>query len=76
MLHSIMTSRGQITIPAEIRKKLRLNSGNKLEFILEDDYIVMLPINKSVRNLKGILPKPQTALTCQEMNEVIQNISN
>jgi AbrB family looped-hinge helix DNA binding protein len=69
-----MTSRGQVTIPTEIREKLQLSGGNKLEFLLKDGCIVILPINKSLRNLKGILPKPNTALTCQEMNEITQNI--
>ena len=73
MLQSIMTSRGQITIPAEIRDKLGLISGNKLEFLIRDDQIIMLPINKSIRKLKGILPKPDITLSCDEMNEIIKN---
>lgn len=74
MLQSIMTSRGQITIPVEIRKKLKLHSGNKLEFVLKDDQVLLLPINKSIRDLKGILPKPANTLTCEEMNDVIRSI--
>lgn len=75
MLQSIMTSRGQITIPAEIRRKLNLHSGNKLEFVLKDDQVLLLPINKSIRDLKGILPKPVNTLTCEEMNDVIRNVN-
>jgi len=74
MLQSIMTSRGQITIPAEIREKLHLSSGNKLEFLLKDGQILMLPINKSIRGLKGILAKPDITLTCEEMNEIIKDV--
>ena len=74
MLQSIMTSRGQITIPAEIRAKLNLTSGNKLEFILYNDKILMMPINKSVKGLKGMLPKPDKALTCEEINDTIKNV--
>lgn len=70
---SVMTSRGQITIPSEIRKKLNLYSGNKLEFILKDDQILILPINKSIKDLKGILPKPSKTLTCEEMDDIIRN---
>jgi AbrB family looped-hinge helix DNA binding protein len=69
-----MTSRGQITIPAEIRDKLGLISGNKLEFLIRDDQIIMLPINKSIRKLKGILPKPNITLSCDDMNEIIKNV--
>lgn len=73
MLQSIMTSRGQITIPAEIREKLNLHSGNKLEFILKDDQVIILPINQSIRKLKGFLPKPSISLSCQEINEIIKD---
>jgi antitoxin PrlF len=73
MLQSIMTNRGQITIPAEIRSKLNLISGNKLEFVLKDDQIVMLPINRSISELKGMLSKPNKPLSCEEMNDIIKN---
>lgn len=74
MLQSIMTNRGQVTIPAEIRSKLNLISGNKLEFVLKDDQIVMMPINRSIKDLKGVLPKPKKSLSCEEMNDVIKNV--
>ena len=74
MLQSIMTNRGQITIPAEIRSKLNLISGNKLEFVLKDDQIVMLPINRSISELKGMLSKPNKPLSCKEMNDIIKNV--
>jgi antitoxin PrlF len=31
-----LTSKGQLTIPAEIREALRLQSGDRVEFILDD----------------------------------------
>jgi antitoxin PrlF len=74
MLQSIMTARGQITIPIEIREKLQLNSGNKLEFFLKDNQIIILSINRSIKELKGILPKPNISLTCEEMDEVIKDM--
>lgn len=73
MLQSIMTKRGQVTIPTEIRQKFGLCSGNKLEFVLKDDQIIIRPINSSIRKLKGILPKPEKTLTCDEMNVIIRN---
>jgi antitoxin PrlF len=73
MFQSTMTNRGQITIPAEIRERLHLAAGNKIEFMVKGEQIIMLPINKSIRSLKGILPKPAFVLTCNEMNEVIKN---
>ncbi len=72
-LYSTMNEKGQITIPASIRNKLRLQATNKFEFISKGDSIIITPINKSLKDLKGFLPKPDKTLSCEEMNEIIKN---
>ena len=72
-LYSIMNEKGQITIPATIRNKLQLQATNKFEIINRGDSIIMLPVNKSLKDLRGFLPKPEKALSCDEMNEIIKN---
>lgn len=47
-----VTSKGQITIPAEIRKKLHLKPGDKVLFIEEDDRITVM--NSSLAALTTI----------------------
>lgn len=37
-----VSSKGQITIPAEIRKKLNLKEGDKVLFLEEDGKIILL----------------------------------
>lgn len=37
-----VTSKGQVTIPADIRRKLRLKTGDKVLFIEKDDGVIML----------------------------------
>lgn len=71
-LCSILTSKGQITIPAYIRDKLHLSVGSKLEFIIYNNSFLVVPINKSVKDLQGILPKPKKSLTLEEMDESIR----
>ncbi len=39
-----MTSKGQITIPVEVRKRLGLGQGDRVEFILEDGAAVLRPL--------------------------------
>jgi len=39
-----ITRKGQVTIPAKIRRKLGLEKGRKLAIWLEDDKIIMKPI--------------------------------
>jgi len=72
-LYSKLTEKGQVTIPVEIRNVMQLDVGSKLEFINKGDFIVMIPMNKSLKDLKGILPKPDKALSCEEMDEIIRN---
>jgi AbrB family looped-hinge helix DNA binding protein len=39
-----MTSKGQITIPVEVRKRLGLDQGDRVEFTLEDGAAVLRPL--------------------------------
>lgn len=69
---STLTSKGQTTIPAVIRKELRLNSGDKLHFIVEGDHMLVIPAKRSIKDLKGIIPTPSKALSLDEMEKAIQ----
>lgn len=55
-----------------IRRKLHLNSGHMVQFFLTNDSFVVVPINRSVKDLRGILPKPTKSLTIEEMDEIIK----
>ncbi len=54
MAHSTVTSKGQTTIPGKIRKALRIKPGDKLEYIVEGDH-VMLRVHLGAHALKGVL---------------------
>lgn len=69
---STMTPKGHITIPQKIREALNLKAGTKLEFVVEDGILSLIPLNTSILALKGILPKPQEAISIEKMNNVIQ----
>ncbi|MCT2538265.1 AbrB/MazE/SpoVT family DNA-binding domain-containing protein [Aquibacillus koreensis] len=43
-----MTSKGQITIPKELRDKLGLSEGDQFRFLLENDEVKILPIKKKM----------------------------
>jgi AbrB family looped-hinge helix DNA binding protein len=56
---STLTSKGQTTIPREVRDHLNLQAGDKLDFILRDDGLVLLqPANIDLADLKGVLFQP------------------
>lgn len=54
MSHSTVTSKGQTTIPGEIRKALRIKPGDKLEYVVEGDYAT-IRVHLGTRSLKGVL---------------------
>jgi AbrB family looped-hinge helix DNA binding protein len=70
--YSTITSKGQVTIPMNIRNKLNLTAGSKIEFILQDGCMIVMPINNTLLKLKGILPKPSKPVTCEEMNDIVR----
>jgi antitoxin PrlF len=41
--NSTISSKGQITVPLEIRRRLGLKEGDRVEFIVEDDKTIMRP---------------------------------
>lgn len=70
---SSITSKGQVTIPTIIREKMQINNKSKIEFIIQDNCILMVPINSSITNLQGVLSRPSKPLSVEEMDEVIRN---
>ena len=68
-----VTSKGQVTIPAAVRKQLNLSVGDKLQFVqLEDgDFKIMLA-NKPVTALKGMF-KVDKAISVEQMNQAVED---
>ena len=56
MSEATLTSKGQITIPADIRKALGLSTGERVVFTqLFDGTTVMRAKRRSILDLKGLL---------------------
>jgi antitoxin PrlF len=73
MSEARMTSKGQITVPKDVRLKLNLKPGDRVLFIVEDDGAVrMRAANKDISSLVGILPRPKRVATLEEIDEAIQ----
>lgn len=67
-----VTSKGQVTLPIEARRRLGIVPGTRLDLIItDDDRLEVIPMTGSVQKLKGILPKPKRPLTLEEMDDAI-----
>lgn len=62
-LLTVVTRKGQVTIPSELRKALKLKQGDRVAFVLEPEGVVRLttpryPTIASLRGAAGALKKP------------------
>ncbi len=59
MAESTITTKGQCVIPKKIRDYMRLNPGDKIDFVIrEDGEVYVRPVILDVRELKGQMKKP------------------
>jgi antitoxin PrlF len=72
MAESTMTSKGQTTIPIEVRRRLKLKPGDRIEYLIEDDKVILSPRNLDIRELKGILGPPPRRVSLEEMEDAIR----
>lgn len=68
-----MTSKGQITIPKEVRDVLGLEAGRRVSFQIRDDGVVeMFPETVDLMSLCGILKPKVKGVTLRDMEEAIR----
>ncbi len=74
MATATITSKGQVTIPIEIRDSLHLQKGDKIEILLNDrGEAIMRPVSKKVGDLFGILKnQQQKTLSIEEIDEAVK----
>ncbi len=68
-----ITSKGQTTIPKDVRDILHLEPGDKIDFVKErDGRIWIRPAKMNIRDLKGLLKRDsQKTVSIEEMNAAI-----
>jgi antitoxin PrlF len=73
MSTATVTSKGQITIPKDVRVRLGLEAGDRVVFVVRSDQEVSLkPAKTDVRELHGMLyRKDRRPRTLEEMDEGI-----
>jgi AbrB family looped-hinge helix DNA binding protein len=73
MTRATLTSKGQITIPKEVRERMGVEAGDRLEFVEQERGVYrVVAATRDVRNLKGMVPKPQRPVTVEEMNAAVR----
>ena len=72
MATAAVTSKGQITIPIEVREELGLKAGDRIEFVKSEEGKFFIQSKKgSIMNLRGMFKWTGPPVTIEEMNEAI-----
>lgn len=66
-----ITTKGQATIPAAIRRRLGLRRGDKVAFVVEDNKVVLIRATRDVEAAFGLV-KAKRRVTLRDMEQVIR----
>jgi antitoxin PrlF len=73
MPSSTLTSKGQITIPREVREALSLKAGHRVSFVLREDGVVeMRPETVDLMSLFGVVKPRIKGVSLREMDEAVR----
>jgi AbrB family looped-hinge helix DNA binding protein len=69
-----VTSKGQTTIPKEVRDKLGLSPGTRIEWRVEDGTATIRPRKLRAADLAGILHRPgMKTVALEEMDQALMD---
>jgi antitoxin PrlF len=74
MAESTITTKGQCVVPKKIREYMRLNPGDKIDFVIrENGEVYVRPVILDVRELKGRLKKPgRKPVSLKDMEKAVR----
>ncbi len=76
MLSSTITTKGQITIPKDIRNILNIGKGDRVEFLVDaNGAVTILPVANDIIALKGLVAKPEKYVSLEDMKNAIRSNS-
>lgn len=67
-----ITSKGQITLPKEVRERLGVTTNDRVSFVIEDDGTIRLraPLFPTIASLAGIAGSLERPFSWREMREI------
>ncbi len=72
MTIAVLTSKGQITIPKSVRERLKVDAGDRVEFVESAQGVfTLVAATRDVQALKGLIPKPGRPVSIDDMNRAI-----
>ena|ERR687895_521611 len=69
---TVVTRKGQVTIPVDIRRALGIKEGDKVAFVVEDNQVKLTRKGSVVEQTAGALQSDIPALTPQEERDAAE----
>ncbi|MGQ0652326.1 MAG: AbrB/MazE/SpoVT family DNA-binding domain-containing protein [Betaproteobacteria bacterium] len=72
MPSATVTSKGQITIPKEVRDALGVDAGDRVEFVeTAKGKFEVVAASRDVRELKGMIARPSRPVSVEDMRKAV-----
>lgn len=72
MPSAVITSKGQVTIPKEVRDALGLEKGDRIEFVESAKGVFeIVAALRDVRELKGMIGRPRKPVSVEAMRKAV-----
>lgn len=68
-LRTVITRKGQVTVPAEIRRELGLKQGDKVAFIIDEGEVRLARTGSVVAKTAGAFKSRKPPLTAEQLRE-------
>jgi AbrB family looped-hinge helix DNA binding protein len=72
-LRSMLSRKGQVTIPVAVRRRLKLERGDDVAFVVEERQVRLEKAPSLVDQLFGSLATNKPPLTAEELREVAED---
>jgi len=69
---AVVIRKGQVTVPAEIRRELELREGDKVAFVLDEGGVRLVRATSVVGRTAGALKGRKPPLTAEELREAAE----
>lgn len=70
-----VTTKGQVTIPKNIRDRLNIRPNDRVDFIIERDRAVLVPV-KTLHELRGVVPALPHSTLAKERRKARRAVSD
>jgi len=75
MALATLSSKGQVTIPKQVREALGVATGDRIEFVeIAPGRYEVLAATRDIRALKGIVGRAKRVVSVEEMNGAIEEM--